>query len=176
VTYEFARWSINFLASEVVELFARQIINLVGLNVSDVLPFAGEYSSIHRHRLFGRSSVFPASSAARAAPSALVDKTWGRSEGLERPISTSRRMASGRVATSCASRHASIADSSGSCQRMPICVPLPVVGGRPRFFFGVPLIDLLMKRGTTKASRGEGTNFRPGSGSNLRQGSQPCLR
>jgi hypothetical protein len=66
------------------------------------------------------------------------------------PSSTSRRMASGREATSCFSRQSSIADSSGSCQRMPICVPLPVVGGRPRFFFGVPLIDLFINTGYHK--------------------------
>jgi hypothetical protein len=68
------------------------------------------------------------------------------------PRSTSRRMASGRETTSsCFSRQSSIADSSVSCQRMPICVPLPVVGGRPRFFFGVPLIDLFINTGYHKS-------------------------
>jgi len=47
---------------------------------------------------------------------------------------------------------------------MPIWAPLPVVAGRPRFFFGVPLIDWPMKMGgTTKTSRGEAANFRLGS-------------
>ena len=64
------------------------------------------------------------------------------------PSSTRRRMASERVATSCCSRHESIAISMGSCQRMLSCVPLPVVAGRPRFFFVVPLIDLLIEKGS----------------------------
>jgi hypothetical protein len=68
------------------------------------------------------------------------------------PSSTRRRMASGRETTSsCFSRQSSIADSSVSCQRMPICVPLPVVGGRPRFFFGVPLIALFINTGYHKS-------------------------
>jgi hypothetical protein len=71
------------------------------------------------------------------------------------PSSTRRRIASGRVATPCFSRHSSIGDSSLSCQRIPICVPRPVVGGRPRFFFGVPPIDLLMKMGYHKSKPGE---------------------
>jgi hypothetical protein len=61
---------------------------------------------------------------------------------LVRPISTPRRMAWARVKSWLRSTiQVSVASSSASCHRMPICSPRPVVGGRPRRFFGVPLID-----------------------------------
>jgi hypothetical protein len=60
------------------------------------------------------------------------------------PSSTRRRIASARDgSSSCASRHASIERSVNSCQRVPICSPLPVVFGRPRLFL-VSRIDFLM--------------------------------
>jgi hypothetical protein len=83
-------------------------------------------------------------------------------------------MASGRVAISFFSRHTSIADNSGSCQRMPICVPRPVVGGLPRFFFGVPRIDLLINMGYHKSRPKE--RLRLSSGPNLNQGYDPWMK
>src|SRR5258705_11524296 len=62
-------------------------------------------------------------------------------------------------------RHSSMADRCGSCQRMPIWAPLPVVAGRPRLFFGVPLIDLFINMGYHKSKPGGSATFRPGSNS-----------
>jgi hypothetical protein len=48
VTYEFARGLVNFLASELVQPFAGEIINSVCPNVGDVLSVAVEYFSVHQ--------------------------------------------------------------------------------------------------------------------------------
>ena len=48
MTYEFARGLVNFLASEVVQPFAGEIINCVCSDVGDVLSVAVEYFSFHQ--------------------------------------------------------------------------------------------------------------------------------
>jgi hypothetical protein len=62
------------------------------------------------------------------------------------PISTSRRMASGRDSSGsfCLAIHASKAASGRSSMRTPTMVPVPVVTGRPRLF-ALTLIDFHMK-------------------------------
>ena len=60
------------------------------------------------------------------------------------PISTRRRIASGRDGSSgCLRRQSSINASSGGCHRRPISVPVPVLVGRPRDFL-LSLIDDFM--------------------------------
>ena len=60
------------------------------------------------------------------------------------PILTRRRIATVRGGRSfCFRRHSSIAVSSGGCQRSPIKIPIPVLGGRPRVFL-LSLIDRVM--------------------------------
>jgi hypothetical protein len=56
-------------------------------------------------------------------------------------------MASERVEMLFFSRQESIAESCSFCQRMPICMLLPVVAGRRRLFIGVPIIDLPINPG-----------------------------
>jgi hypothetical protein len=62
------------------------------------------------------------------------------------PISTSRRMASGRdrPGSFCFAIQASIAAKGRSSIRTPTTVPVPVVTGRPRLF-ALTLIDFAMK-------------------------------
>ena len=48
MTYEFARGLVNFLASEVVQPFAGQVIDCVCPDVGDVLSVAVEYFSVHQ--------------------------------------------------------------------------------------------------------------------------------
>lgn len=48
MTYEFTGRFVDLLASEVVQLISGEIINLVGLNVSNIPASAGEYFSVHR--------------------------------------------------------------------------------------------------------------------------------
>ena len=48
MTYEFARGLVNFLASEVVQPFAGEVINCVCPDVGDVLSVAVEYFSFHQ--------------------------------------------------------------------------------------------------------------------------------
>ena len=47
MTYEFARWLVNLLASEVVQPLAGQVINFACPDVSDVMSFAVEYFPVH---------------------------------------------------------------------------------------------------------------------------------
>jgi hypothetical protein len=72
--------------------------------------------------------------------------------------------------------HASIAASSGSCQRSPTWVPLPVVRGLPRFFFVVTRIDFVIDMVTTKASRGGSCSFPLGSNPSHRGSGNPITK
>jgi hypothetical protein len=81
------------------------------------------------------------------------------------PSSTSWRMASGRDRSGsfCLAIHASKVASGSSSRRTPISVPLPVVTGRPRFFFWITLIDFAIIYGYHKSKPRGSANFRPGS-------------
>ena len=82
------------------------------------------------------------------------------------PSSTSRRMASERCGlSSCLRRQPSICFRWSSCQRVPTCVPFPVVTGRPRFLV-VSFIDFRMKEGYHKSKPRGSCHFRPGSNPN----------
>ena len=48
MTYEFARRLVYFLASEVVQPFAGQVINSMCPYVGDILSLAIEYFSVHQ--------------------------------------------------------------------------------------------------------------------------------
>ena len=69
---------------------------LTRLNVTSRKTTSIQRDVDRSYRFFRRSTAFPASSAARAALSVLVDRTRGWSDGLGKPSSTSRRMASER--------------------------------------------------------------------------------